>query len=299
MTKLEPNKVREEEIKVVKDQTFSCERALYNSKDCFINNCEFKGEEDGESPLKESVNVTVQDSNFDLRYALWHLKNSRVVGCNFSSNARAPFWYGNQIDILESKIESVKCLRECNGVIVQNSVLSSEEPFWNCNDVTVVDSKVGGFYAFMGCKDVHLNHVEFTGKYSFQYVKKLEITDSVLDTKDAFWHTSNAVIKNSTIKGEYIAWFAKNLTFINCVIESHQPFCYAKNIKFINCEMINCDLSFECSTVKGTFTGTIDSIKNPKRCNIVVPDVGELIEKEALHKVKCKIKEPKNKKVSN
>lgn len=294
MTKLEPIKLEEEFQLLINKNDYSSERALYNLKDSFVNECNFKGKEDGESPLKECSNIVVQKCLFDLRYALWHLKHSKVVESSFSSNARAPFWYDNDIEVLESKIEAYKSFRESKNVLLQNDKVTSDESFWKCKNLTVVDSDVNGFYAFFNCKNVFVNHINFTGKYSFQYIDNLKILDSILETKDAFWHCKNVVVKNSTIKGEYIGWYSKNLKFINCVIESHQPFCYSKNIKLINCKMPHCDLAFENSSVKGNILGKIDSIKNPRLAKLKVDEVGELIKENSLYKVRCKINKSKS-----
>lgn len=289
MTKLEPIKPEEEFQQLIEKETYSKERSLYNLKDSVISECNFKGKEEGESPLKECSNLVVEKCFFDLRYALWHLSQSKIWECEFSKNARAPFWYGNDIEILESKIEAVKALRETKNILIQNSEVISEEPFWNCKNILIVDSKLEGFYAFKDSKNIELNSVKYKGKYSFQYVKNVLIKDSELDTKDAFWHAQNVVVINSVIKGEYIGWYSKNLKFVNCTIESHQPFCYAKNIKFINCKMPNSDLAFENSSVRGNIVGKIDSIKNFKRGKLKVDEVGEIVVDQPISKLHGKV----------
>lgn len=290
MTELVPNKLDEEDIVLIEKENFEEERSLYNLKDAIVSNCTFKGEKDGESPLKEARNIVVEFSKFDLRYALWHNKNLCVVESEFSENARAPFWYDYDVEFLESRSNAIKIFRECSNIIVQNSSIKSEEPFWNCNKVVIVDSNIEGFYAFLGCKKITLNHVDFKGKYAFQYVKNLEIKDSILDTKDAFWHAENVVVRNSKIKGEYLGWYAKKVTFINCEIESHQPLCYCKGIKLVNCKFINSDLAFENSKVKGNIIGKIDSIKNPISLKGKIDEIGEIVKEKPLHKVRIKIK---------
>ena len=55
-----------------KDLTFDEERALYGSRGAEVVNCRFDGPADGESALKESRDITVKDSFFNLRYPFWH-----------------------------------------------------------------------------------------------------------------------------------------------------------------------------------------------------------------------------------
>lgn len=287
-TTLVANKVKPVDLKTVENQTFELERSLYGVKETLVSSCRFEGKADGESPLKETEDVIVSDCYFDLRYALWHTTYADVLKTTFTKNARAPFWYGKYVKLLESTSEAVKIFRECKDVIVQNSTVNSEEPFWRCNDVTIVDSTISGFYAFIESKKIKLNHIEFSGKYALQYCNKVEILDSNFDTKDAFWHCKNVVVKNSVIKGEYIGWYSENLTFVDCTIESHQPFCYAKNIKLINCKMPNCDLAFENSTAKVSLIGEVDSVKNPKKLIMKSGSIKKIIEDHPLHKIKIK-----------
>ena len=276
-------------MRIIQGKTFEEERSLYNLSNSKVENCIFSGPADGESPLKESRNIEVEDCSFDLRYAFWHVINGKILNTKFSNTARAPFWYCKDIQVNGVGSKSVKVFRECENVEITNSTFESEEPFWKCNKITVNKSKLAGFYAFFGSNDVSVNEVEFTGKYSFQYINNLKITNSNLDTKDAFWHCKNVVVENSVIKGEYIGWYSENMTFKNCVIESHQPFCYSKNLVFIDCKMPNCDLSFENSTVKGNIIGEIESIKNPIDCELKVDNVKEVIKDNPLQPVKISL----------
>jgi len=283
-------KTKLENFEIINNYKFEEERSLYSLKNAQVDSCTFAGALDGESPLKESSYIFVNNCSFSLRYALWHNSHSSITNSSFLESARAPFWYCKDLILDQVKSNAVKVFRECKLIDVYNSEIVSEEPFWRCSNIKMKNSKLYGFYAYFECKKVFLDQVNFEGKYSFQYNKNLFINDCVLNTKDAFWHCNHVIVKDSIIKGEYIGWYSKNMTFINCTIESHQPFCYAKNIKLINCKMPNCDLAFENSTVKGNIVGKIESIKNPIKCILKVDEVGELINENALHNVKFKLK---------
>ncbi|QBE98329.1 DUF3737 family protein [Blautia producta] len=47
-------------MKVIENQTFDTERALYGRNDILVRNCYFDGPEDGESALKECNNIMVE-----------------------------------------------------------------------------------------------------------------------------------------------------------------------------------------------------------------------------------------------
>ena len=65
-------------MKLIKNERFGLERALYNSKNVTIENCRFEGIEDGESALKECSNIVINDCYMDLRYPLWHYNSVKM-----------------------------------------------------------------------------------------------------------------------------------------------------------------------------------------------------------------------------
>ena len=79
--------------KILKNKTFEEERSLYRVNNYTIDSCLFEGKVDGESPLKEARNIRVDNSNFSLRYPLWHVHNYLINNTNFDINSRAPLWY--------------------------------------------------------------------------------------------------------------------------------------------------------------------------------------------------------------
>ena len=274
---------------IIEGKTFDEERALYNLKDTKVINCTFAGDADGESVLKETRNISVKDCKFSLRYPLWHAKKFDLINSTFDDKTRAPIWYSDDGLIDNCKLDGIKLLRECNNVLIKNTIIDSPEFGWKCNNISVHDTNITSEYIFLDSKNVKLKNVDFKGKYSFQYMENLEIEDCKLDTKDAFWHSKNVVVKNSIVKGEYLAWFSENLTLINCKIIGTQPLCYCKNLKLINCEMEDTDLSFEYSEVDADIIGNVLSIKNPKSGTIIVDSVGQVINEDSVMDVKGKV----------
>ncbi len=261
----------------IKDKQFDEERALYGSKDITVDNCKFDGPADGESAFKESSNVEVRDSFFNLRYPFWHDNVLKIDGCEMTENCRAALWYTNDAGISNSKLHGIKALRECSDVKIQNCDIVSPEFGWSVKNIDMKDTDVVSEYFMMRSDRLNFDNVTLKGKYSFQYITDSVFDNCNFDTKDAFWHANNVVIKNSVIKGEYLAWYCENVTFENCTLIGTQPLCYCKNLKLINCKMIDTDLAFEKSEVEATITSSVISIKNPMKGKIVVQDVSEII----------------------
>ena len=262
---------------VIENKVLDEERALYGSNNINVIKCKFDGPLDGESALKESKNVIVENSYFNLRYPFWHVDYLSINNSQMTELCRAALWYSNNITIIDSKLHGIKALRECSDIRIKNCDIASQEFGWFNNNIYMHDTKAISEYFMMKSNKLDFRNVELNGKYSFQYITDSVFENCNFNTKDAFWHAKNVVVKNSVIKGEYLAWYAENLTFENCKIIGTQPLCYCKNLKLINCEMIDCDLSFEKSEVEATIINPIISVKNPKSGFIKVPLIHEVI----------------------
>lgn len=280
---------RNEKIMKIQNEKFGEERALYRLADCIVENCLFDGEEDGESALKETNDVTVNGCQFRLRYPLWHCGNFVLKNCVFSETSRAPLWYDKNGRIQSCEILSVKPLRECDDVEVAMCKIISPETGWKCRNLKIFDSAVTSEYFLLDSQNVEIDNLKMEGKYSFQYMKNVKIENSVLNTKDAFWHSQNVVVKNCRVVGEYLGWYSDGLTFENCEIVGTQPLCYCKNLVLKNCTMTDCDLAFEYSDVYADVIGNVLSVKNPKSGRIVADGVGEIILKNSVYPDECEI----------
>lgn len=262
---------------LIENKQFDEERALYFSRGCDIRNCVFAGPADGESALKESRDITLQDCSFSLRYPLWHVKGFTMERTRMDEKTRAAVWYTDDGVIRDCELSGIKVIRECSHILLESCKVISPEFGWKSSDIVLRDTEIESEYIFMDSRNVKLDHVTMKGKYSFQYMENLEIADSVLDTKDAFWHSRNVTVRNSIVKGEYLAWFSDGLTLIDCKIIGTQPLCYCKNLKLVNCIMEDTDLSFEYSDVEADIKGHVISVKNPRSGKIIADSVGEII----------------------
>ena len=264
-------------MKLIENQIFDEERALYGSSDIMIKSCKFEGPADGESALKESKDVVVEACYWDLRYPFWHDDNLVIRSTELTEKCRAALWYSKEIVIEDSKLHGIKALRECADVVIRGCDIISSEFGWFVNNIVMENTSVAGEYFMMRSNRLVFRNMQLNGKYSFQYITDSVFENCVFNTKDAFWHAKNVVVRNCEVRGEYLAWYAENITFENCKISGTQPLCYCKNLKLINCAMLDADLCFEKSEVEATLTTPVISIKNPAAGCISVPAVGEII----------------------
>ncbi len=279
---------QEGEMKVVRQQRLTGERALFGSKDLIIEDTIF---DDGESPLKESSNLKISGSMFKWKYPLWYCKDVEVKNSSWFEMARAGVWYTDQISVQDCLIEAPKNFRRCNGLTLEHvNFPNAAETLWHCSDVTMRRVFAKGDYFAMNSENITAEDFELDGNYSFDGAKNVRIKNARLLSKDAFWNAENVTVTDSFICGEYLGWNSKNLTFENCTIESLQGMCYIDNLVMKNCKLLNTTLAFEYSTVDADITSKIESVINPTSGTIRAESIGELIlEKDRIDPGKTKI----------
>lgn len=273
-------------MKIIENQTFDMERALYGSNGVLARNCVFDGPADGESAFKEGRDIEAERCFFNLRYPFWHDNGLKITDSEMTQACRAALWYCDHVEITGSRLHGIKALRECGDVSIKNCDIISPEFGWFVRGICMENTTAESEYFMMRSENLTFRNVTFKGKYSFQYIKNATFENCVFDTKDAFWHGENVTVKNSVVKGEYLAWYSDGLTLINCKIIGTQPLCYCKNLKLADCEMTGTDLAFEKSGVEAVITTKVDSIKNPLSGRIQVPELGELIMDDGMAKGK-------------
>lgn len=277
-------------MKTIENKNFPNERDLYGSDGVRLINCTFDGVEDGESALKESENIILENCYMNLRYPLWHDKCVKLDGVTMTENCRAALWYAEGLKIENSRLLGIKALRECNNAMLSKTKIVSPEFGWRSKNVLLSDCEIESEYLFLLAADLKLDNVKFKGKYSFQYVENAVIENSLLDTKDAFWHTKNVTVRNSVVKGEYLGWYSENLTLIDCKIIGTQPLCYCKGLKLIGCETAGADFAFEYSDVQAEIRGSILSVKNPRSGKITADRIEKLIyTDDSKFKCECEV----------
>lgn len=277
-------------MKHYQNEHFTGERALFRTVDARIDHCLF---DDGESPLKESKNLIVDNVTFGWKYPLWYDENVKVSDCEFLIDARAGVWYTKNASFSRCFIKAPKLFRRCEDINLSGvESEDAKETLWFCKSVNLNNVKAkGGDYFAMRSNCLRIDGLQLQGNYAFDTCEDIIIKNSTLHTKDAFWNCRDIVCENCYIEGEYFGWNSENVTLINCEIHSHQGFCYMKGIKLINCKLIDTDLSFEyCSHIEAEVTTPIDSVKNPISGSIRAPRIDEVIrDDERLDPSKTKI----------
>ncbi len=274
---------------IIKDGVYDEERALYALRSAEVEHCVFAGPADGESALKECRDITVRNCSFSLRYPLWHAERFEMVSSTMDELTRAPVWYAREGKLLDSQIRGIKCLRECEDILVRGCTVVSPEFGWKCRGLKIEQSDITSEYFLFESTGIAIDRLTMKGKYSFQYVENMEIDHSVLDTKDAFWHSKNVTVRNSVVKGEYLGWYSEGLTLENCRIIGTQPLCYCKGLRLIGCTMEGADFAFEYSDVEAEIDGFVESVKNPHAGYILADEYGEIILEHSVMSTDCRI----------
>jgi len=259
----------------IREQRLTGERALFHSEDLDIKYCIFA---DGESPLKESRNISIDNTSFQWKYPLWYCHDITVRNSAFADMARAGIWYTDRIALRDCLYEAPKGFRRAKDVRLERVDLpNAQETLWNCDGVSLRDVTAKGDYFAMNCSDMKIIDFRLVGNYCFDGCRNVEVHNAQMLSKDAFWNCENVAVYDSYICGEYLGWNSKNVRFENCVIESLQGMCYMENLTMLHCRLLNTTLAFEYSTVDVQADSGIDSVKNPAGGTIRAESIGELI----------------------
>lgn len=265
-------------MKEYREGLFVGERALFGEHDAYICDSVFR---DGESPLKESCGIKLNNCIFEWKYPLWYSHDAELCGCTLLEGARSGIWYTHGITVRDTVIDAPKTFRRSSGIRLSGVVMPrAQETLWSCQDVVIEHSEITGDYFGMNCTDVSCRDMVISGNYAFDGAKNVDIRRARLISKDAFWNAENVTVYDSLIIGEYLGWNSKNVTFVNCTIESNQGMCYMDGVTMKNCKLINTDLAFEYSRVDAEISSHIVSVKNPASGRISAKSIGTLIHDE-------------------
>ncbi len=262
-------------MKKINGGEFTGERSLFKARDTEITGARFF---DGESPLKESENISIDDCVFEWKYPLWYSKNVKVSNTLLKDTARSGIWYTDGIEMNSCTIEAPKTFRRSKNITLKGVRLpNAQESMWNCENMTLLNVYVRGDYFGFGSKHITASDFSVDGNYLFDGASDVVIRGAKLISKDAFWNCERVTVCDSLIVGEYLGWNSKDVTFINCDIESNQGLCYMENVTLKNCRLKNTDLCFEYCTVDAEIDSHIDSVKNPISGRITADSIGEII----------------------
>ena len=139
---------------IIRAKQFDEERALYNLKNADVVDCVFAGPADGESALKESRDVNVQNCSFSLRYPLWHVEKFKLDKSVMDELTRAAVWYAKGGMITDSrnihlnrvKMKGKYSFQYIKDLVIEDCVLDTKDAFWHSENVMVINSEVKGEY---------------------------------------------------------------------------------------------------------------------------------------------------------
>ncbi|MCH5154028.1 MAG: DUF3737 family protein [Clostridiales bacterium] len=267
----------------IENKTFDGYRDLFGTEYVALTDCTF----DGEEALKECGVVEAKGCTFDSPFPVWHGRVVTLDNCTFTQKSRDALWYSQNINIIFSKLNAPRAVRECTNIVMRDLDISSLEFGWEAKGVRLTDSKAAGEYFMMRAKNLAVRRLDFKGKGCFRYIKDAIIMDSTFVTDSALWHSEDVTLENCVLVGEKLGWYSKNLAFKNCTIIGSKPLCYCKNLKLTDCVMQDTDMAFERSEVYAVLRGKIDSILNPTKGVIKAPEVGKIIRDDPY--AKCKV----------
>ncbi|KMO65604.1 hydrogenase, partial [Lacticaseibacillus rhamnosus] len=134
------------------NQFFHGERSLFGQENATIVKTTFGK---GESPLKESRNIKLDQSIFLYKYPLWYSQHITVANTIFETMARSGIWYTNDITMSDSAIQAPKTFRRSQNIRLKNVHFSdASESLWNCNHISFDHVQASGNYIGMNSTNI-------------------------------------------------------------------------------------------------------------------------------------------------
>ena len=131
-----------EKYRKIDGGTYTGERALFMLTNAVVSEARFC---DGESPLKESLNVDIIKCTFDWKYPIWYAKNIEVTDSRFNFTARSGIWYTDNITMHRCVIDAPKTFRKASRITLNSCSLEhADETLWFCKDVKLECVKAKG-----------------------------------------------------------------------------------------------------------------------------------------------------------
>lgn len=255
-------------MKDIRNLEFGGERPLYAQQDLALRNVTI---EIGESGLKECRNIVAENCLLKGKYLLWETHNMLIKSCNFTSEARSSLWYSKHCRMQDCQVDAPKMFRRMSDVDIQDTIFNDgKEMFWDCEKICLRNVTIDNCdYIFMHAHDVTIDSYQQYGNYGFQQARNVEIHNAVIHSKDAFWEAENVVVYDSEICGEYLGWYAKNMRLVRCHLSGEQLLCYVDGLVLEDCTFgEDANLLFEYSSVSGSISGNVHSIKNPRSWDV-------------------------------
>ena len=77
---------------------------------------------------------------------------------------RAPIWYAQDGVIDHSRIDGIKCLRECADIQILHTEVHSPEFGWKCAGVEIEDSEIESEYLLFESRDIDISRLHMKGQ---------------------------------------------------------------------------------------------------------------------------------------
>ena len=174
-------------MKIIENQTFDEERALYGSSQLLVRNCAFDGPADGESAFKECHQIDVEDCFFNLRYPFWHDHGLTIRHSELTENCRAALWYSDHLTFRDVYMKGKYSFQYITDSVFENCVFDTKDAFWHAKNVTVRNSTIKGEYLAWYSDGLTLINCKIIGTQPLCYCKNLKLLNcEMLETDLAF-----------------------------------------------------------------------------------------------------------------
>ena len=215
----------------------------------------------------------IENLTFDNERALYNLKDTEVVNCNFAGVAdgesvlkecrsidvlkckfslRYPMWHANGFTLVGSSMDDktrAPLWYSFNGNI-ENSNIDGVKCLRECKNINITNSKINSDEFGWKCSNLRISDSSINSVYCLFESKDVEINNINMSGKYSFQYMQNLHISNSDLDTKDAFWHSKNVVIENSVLRGEYLAWFAENITFINCRIIGTQPLCYCKNLK-------------------------------------------------
>ena len=215
----------------------------------------------------------IKNKKFAEERALYNLKETRVISCNFEGALdgesalketrniivdscffalRYPLWHSQKFEIINShfnEFSRAPLWYSINGKINKCDI-NVIKALRECSDILIQDSNIKSSEFGWKCNEISISNSNVEGEYAFLDSKNIKLNNVSFKGKYSFQYIDNLIIEDSIIDTKDAFWHSNNVVVKNSIIKGEYLAWYSKNVELINCKIIGTQPFCYCENLR-------------------------------------------------
>ncbi len=181
----------------------------------------------------------IEGKTFDEERALYALKDSSVINCEFAgiADGESALKEASQITVEKCKMDLRYPLWHVLDAQILDCTLTENcrAPLWYDQNITIDGCRIAGVKALRECDEIRLKNTVVDSPEFLWKCRKIEVENvEIQNSEYPFFEVFDAKIKNLKMKGKYSFQYCENLEISDSVLDTKDAFWHSKNVTVKN-----------------------------------------------------------------